>query len=83
MKIPAASLAVSPNVPIGAPVGPARSIREATDDLRHLHHRVIMDLEEERQYWRNELFKEHRRLERLKSLCPADVLARYAKAEQA
>lgn len=66
---------------VGATVGPARSITEATDDLRHLHHQLIMDLDEERQFWRNELFKEHQRLQLLQSLCPANVLTKYHEAE--
>ncbi len=77
----AASLPISAHTsPMGAPVGPARSVDEATDDLRHLHHRLIMDLDEERQFWRNELFKEHERLQLLQSLCPADVLVKYNNA---
>ena len=78
----AAAAAISGQVgPIGAAVGPARSVTEATDDLRHLHHQLIMDLDEERQFWRNELFKEHQRLQLLQSLCPAHVLAKYHEAE--
>lgn len=81
---PAASAAISAKtIPTDAHIDPARSASEATDDLRHLHHRLIMDLDEERQFWRSELVREHERLRLLKSLSPAHVLAKYRRAEQA